>query len=54
MALVTAQLARDGLASPLQVAVALAAAYLLWRRGVGSAWLVLGAAAVGWAAVLVG
>jgi len=54
MALVFAQLARDGLASPLQVAVALAAAYLLWRRGVGSAWLVLGAAVVGWAAMLFG
>jgi chromate transporter len=50
MALVTAQLARDALASPVAWAVAGTAALLLFRFRVNSAWLVLGGAAAGWAA----
>jgi chromate transporter len=52
MALVTARLAQDGLGSALQVAIAAGAGALLWRARVGSAWLVAGAATVGWAHAL--
>ncbi len=48
MAGVTAQLARTAVVDPITVALALAAALLLIRFRVNSAWLVLGGAAVGW------
>lgn len=52
MALVTAQLGRDALARPVAWPIALAAAVLLFRYRVNSAWLVLGGAAAGWGAYL--
>lgn len=48
MAGVTAQLARAAVVDPVTFALALAAALLLIRFRVNSAWLVLGGAAVGW------
>jgi chromate transporter len=52
MALVTVQLGRDALARPVAWALAAAAAALLFRFRVNSAWLVLGGAAAGWGASL--
>ena len=48
MAGVTARLARAAVVDPVTFALALAAALLLIRFRVNSAWLVLGGAAVGW------
>jgi len=47
MIVVTAQLARAALVSPLTIALALASTLLLLRYRVNSAWLVLAAAVVG-------
>jgi chromate transporter len=49
MGRVTAELARDALRSPAALAIAAAAAVLLFRLKVSSAWLVAGGAAAGWA-----
>ena len=51
MATVTWQLARSALASPLAVAAALVSAVLLLRYRVNSAWLMLGGALLGLAAL---
>lgn len=47
MAGVTFQLTVDALADPLTVAIALAAAVLLWRTRLNSAWLIAGGAVAG-------
>jgi chromate transporter len=47
MAGVTLQLGRDALVDPETIAIALVSAYLLFRRGVGSTWLILGGALAG-------
>jgi len=47
MAVVTWELGRAALVDPLTIALALAAAVVLWRWRVNSAWLVLGGAAAG-------
>ncbi|HEX9307468.1 MAG TPA: chromate efflux transporter [Anaeromyxobacter sp.] len=52
MAVVTLRLGRDALARPSSIAIAIAAAVLLFRFQVGSAWLVLGGAVVGLALAL--
>jgi len=54
MALVTLQLGRDALASPVSIGIGVVAAVLLFGLRVNSAWLVLGGAAVGWVLHLVG
>ncbi len=54
MAGVLAELAGDALVDPLTVGLLAAAALLLWRTRLNSAWLVLGGAAVGIAASLAG
>jgi chromate transporter len=48
MAVVSARLGADALASPASVAIAGVAAVLLLRFRVSSAWLVAGGAAAGW------
>jgi chromate transporter len=48
MAGVAGQLARTAVVDPITLAVALAAAILLFRFRVNSAWLVLGGAGIGW------
>jgi chromate transporter len=54
MAGVSLQLAGDAIVDPLTVAIALAAAVLLWRTDVSSMWLIAGGAGLGLAnAVLV-
>jgi chromate transporter len=52
MAVVTLQLGRDALSSATSFAIGAAAAALLWRFRVNSAWLVAGGAAVGWVSAL--
>jgi chromate transporter len=47
MAGVTFQLTVDAVVDPLTVGIALAAAVLLWRTQVNSAWLIAGGALVG-------
>ena len=47
MAGVTLQLGRDALVDAQTVIIALVAAYLLFRRGVGSTWLIAGGATAG-------
>lgn len=54
MALVTVELGRVACESITQIVIGLAAATLLIRSKVGSAWLVAVAAAVGWALALLG
>jgi len=54
MAVVTIQLGRDALARPASIAIAIAAAVLLLRFRVNSAWLVAGGAVVGLALALAG
>ena len=51
MALVTWQLGRAALVDPLTVGVAGVSAVLLVRFRINSAWLVLGAALLGWLAM---
>ncbi len=52
MAVVTSQLGRDALTSVLSVVIGAVAAVLLLRFRVSSAWLVAGAAAVGWVSAI--
>jgi chromate transporter len=54
MAVVTWQLGRAALIDPLTIALAAASALLLVRFRVNSAWLVLGGAAIGMAAMWLG
>jgi len=54
MAGVTFQLGVDALADPLTVAIGVAAAVLLWRTRIDSAWLIAGGAALGLLAGLLG
>jgi len=54
MIAVTCQLARAALIDAITIALALASALLLLRYKVNSAWLILGAAALGLMAALFG